>query len=298
MLYRLGRTGAAGGAGPHRRRRRPAPGRGDRGARPAQAAEVDGAGRWRTSLAFWGFIVLGATILEALRRAVRPGLRHPAHRPPGRGSGSSRTSSPWRCWSRLAVVRRHPARARATARGPPSRFFGSHTGAAWLVLFMIFNVVWTPAALPRRPDQHRRTSRTSDAARSPPSGSRSCSSRSGTTANEVIETVGILLADRRHARRSSCSSCTPSTCTSSLAPLNVAFSRRPDAPSARCCRCTPSGKPIDFEDPGEDDTVRPRQGRGLHLEGHARLRHLHRVRPLPVASARPGTPASRCRPSC
>src|SRR4029453_1244213 len=24
-----------------------------------------------------------------------------------------------------------------------SRFFGSHTGAAWLVLFMIFNVVWT-----------------------------------------------------------------------------------------------------------------------------------------------------------
>ena len=28
-------------------------------------------------------------------------------------------------------------------RGRASRFFGSHTGAAWLVLFMIFNVIWT-----------------------------------------------------------------------------------------------------------------------------------------------------------
>ena len=32
----------------------------------------------------------------------------------------------------------HPAR-----KSRDSRFYGSHTGAAWLVLFMIFNVIWT-----------------------------------------------------------------------------------------------------------------------------------------------------------
>ena len=68
-----------------------------------------------------------------------------------------------------------------------------------------------------------------------------------------------------------------------LAPLNVARSGCPTG-SARCCRSPSSGKPIDFEDAEPTTTsVRPRQGRGLHLEGHARLRDLHRVRSLPVA---------------
>ena len=46
------------------------------------------------------------------------------------------------------------------------------------------------------------------------------------------------------------------------------------------------GEPIDFEnieDLDEDAAARRRQGRGLRLEGHPRLHHLHRVRPLPVA---------------
>ena len=46
---------------------------------------------------------------------------------------------------------------------------------------------------------------------------------------------------------------------------------------------TSGGVPIDFEDPGEDDHVRRLPGRALLLEGHPRLLHLHRVRPLPVA---------------
>ena len=29
--------------------------------------------------------------------------------------------------------------------GRQSRFYGSHTGGAWLILFMIFNVIWTYA---------------------------------------------------------------------------------------------------------------------------------------------------------
>src|SRR4029078_7209495 len=35
-------------------------------------------------------------------------------------------------------VRQNPKRQART-----SRFWGSHTGAAWLVLFMIFSVIWT-----------------------------------------------------------------------------------------------------------------------------------------------------------
>ena len=68
-----------------------------------------------------------------------------------------------------------------------------------------------------------------------------------------------------------------------LAPINVsrqaaAEGARPAAagPARRASRSTSRTRP-------EDDQLRAREGRGLHLEGHARLRHLHRVRPLPVA---------------
>ena len=41
-------------------------------------------------------------------------------------------------------LRRDPGRGtRRAARAAGSRFFGSHLDAAWLVLFMIFNVVWS-----------------------------------------------------------------------------------------------------------------------------------------------------------
>jgi Fe-S oxidoreductase len=40
----------------------------------------------------------------------------------------------------FAIIR---LRTQPAKQGRYSRFFGSHTGAAWLVLFMIFNVVWT-----------------------------------------------------------------------------------------------------------------------------------------------------------
>ena len=82
-----------------------------------------------------------------------------------------------------------------------------------------------------------------------------------------------------------------------LAPLNVAFSRRPNALGPLLPMYS-DGKPIDFEDPRRGRRLRTRQGRGLHLEGAARLRHLHRVRPLPVAVPGLEHRASRCRPSC
>ena len=40
----------------------------------------------------------------------------------------------------FAIIR---LRTQPSKQGRYSRFFGSHTGAAWLVLFMIFNVIWT-----------------------------------------------------------------------------------------------------------------------------------------------------------
>src|SRR6185436_13719298 len=40
----------------------------------------------------------------------------------------------------FAIIRLRNAPER---RQRASRFYGSHTGPAWLILFMIFNVVWT-----------------------------------------------------------------------------------------------------------------------------------------------------------
>ena len=67
-----------------------------------------------------------------------------------------------------------------------------------------------------------------------------------------------------------------------LAPINVTFKRLPDG-LGPLLPIEADGKPIDFENPPDDADFRPRQDRGLHLEGQPRLRHLYRVRALSVA---------------
>ena len=42
----------------------------------------------------------------------------------------------------FAIIR---LRTEPKEHGRESRFYGSHTGGAWLILFMIFNVIWTYA---------------------------------------------------------------------------------------------------------------------------------------------------------
>ena len=42
----------------------------------------------------------------------------------------------------FAIIR---LRSEPKEYGRASRFYGSHTGGAWLILFMIFNVIWTYA---------------------------------------------------------------------------------------------------------------------------------------------------------
>ncbi|MGZ4596336.1 MAG: (Fe-S)-binding protein [Actinomycetes bacterium] len=138
--------------------------------------------------------------------------------------------------------------------GRRSRFFGSHLDMAWLVLFMIFNVVWSlllyrGAQVNAGVFPYPRGAFASDwvAGLLEPLGQ---------DANEVIETVGILLAlgiiltflvlvvHSKHLHIIT-------------AAFNVAFSRRPRALGA-LLPVHSDGKPVDFEDPGETDLM----GRG------------------------------------
>jgi Fe-S oxidoreductase len=135
-----------------------------------------------------------------------------------------------------------------------SRFYGSHTSGAWLILFMIFNVVWTmflfrgaSAAVGVFPY---------DSGAFVSLGVGELLEPLGTQTNEVLETVGLLLhigvalaflvivLYSKHLHIF-------------LAPLNVSAKRLPDG-LGPLLPMESNGKPIDFEDPGEDDVF----GRG------------------------------------
>ncbi|WP_328456196.1 (Fe-S)-binding protein [Amycolatopsis sp. NBC_00438] len=135
-----------------------------------------------------------------------------------------------------------------------SRFFGSHTGGAWLILFMIFNVVWTMFFFRGSSAASGNFPYHSGAYVSLGVGNLLEPLGHGTT--EVLETVGLLLhigvmlvflaivLYSKHLHIF-------------LAPLNVTAKRLPDA-LGPLLPMESAGKPIDFEDPGEDDTF----GRG------------------------------------
>ena len=113
-----------------------------------------------------------------------------------------------------------------------------------------------PAALPRRADQHRASSPT----------------RSGAFASEWVASVLAPLGDDgqrghrdgRDPPRARDHPGVPRARGAQQAPAHHhgGVQRRVLAadpgPSARCCRCYSEGKPVDFEDPGEDDLM----GRG------------------------------------
>ena len=145
----------------------------------------------------------------------------------------------------FAIIRltRRPAEI-----GRASRFYGSHTGGAWLILFMIFNVIWT-YVLVRGSAVNNGTlpygkaaflSHLSAAALHPLGGA----------ANEVIETISLLLhigvmlafllivLHSKHLHIFS-------------APINVIFKRLPDA-LGPLLPIEADGKPVDFENPPDD----------------------------------------------
>lgn len=139
-LYRLLRSG------------QPAPGRLDGIGRRArtQLAEVFGQRKllqWSVPgaahfLMFWGFIILAATILEAYgalfdRNFAIPLVGHWAV------LGFLEDFFGVAVLTALVVFTVIRLRNAPERRARASRFYGSHTRAAWLVLFMIFNVIWT-----------------------------------------------------------------------------------------------------------------------------------------------------------
>ncbi|MCD0453815.1 Fe-S oxidoreductase, partial [Actinocorallia sp. API 0066] len=142
-------------------------------------------------------------------------------------------------------------------QGRRSRFFGSHLGGAWLILFMIFNVIWTMfffrgtlAALETVTGEHYF-----------PFGKAAFASYGagllfdGLSAGtlEVLASVGLLLhigvalaflvivVNSKHLHIF-------------LAPLNVMFKRRPNGLGAAQPVLKPDGEILDFEeaDPDED----------------------------------------------
>src|SRR6478672_3611457 len=138
--------------------------------------------------------------------------------------------------------------------GRDSRFYGSHTGGAWLILFMIFNVIWT-YALVRGAAVNTQTL---------PYGNGAFFSQLmgrimhplGHTANEWIETIALLghigvmlvfLLIVLHSKHLHIG----------LAPINVTFKRLPNG-LGPLLPVESKGVPVDFEDPAEDAVL----GRG------------------------------------
>jgi Fe-S oxidoreductase len=252
MLYRLARTG------------QPAePGRTDRlgtrlwavltevfGQRKLLKWSVPGAAHFAV---FWGFVILGATIIEGYGALFDRDFHIPLI-----------GTQAWLGFLEdlfivavlvglvtFAVIRLRQSPQRAGRR---SRFFASHLGAAWLVLFMIFNVMWTLLLY--------RGAQINTGNFPFPRGAFASEAMArvlaplGRTANDVLETVGILaslgvvlaflvlVVYSKHLHIF-------------LAPPNVALSRRPRALGA-LLPVYSGGKAVDFEDPGEDDKI----GRG------------------------------------
>ena len=130
----------------------PAPNRtGDRGERvKTQATEVIGQRKllaWTIPgiahvFAFWGFLVLSLTILEAFGALFDNEFAVPliGHSPVVGFLEDLFSILVVVGIIMFAVIR---IRKNPETLGRESRFFGSHTGAAWFVLFMIFNVIWT-----------------------------------------------------------------------------------------------------------------------------------------------------------
>jgi Fe-S oxidoreductase len=138
--------------------------------------------------------------------------------------------------------------------GRQSRFYGSHLGAAWLALFMIFNVIWTYALFRGASVNTGNFPYGRGAFFSHVMGA--LLHPLGHAGNETLETVALMLhiavmlgfllivLHSKHLHIF-------------LAPINVVFKRLPDG-LGPLLPMESGGKPIDFENPGEDDVF----GRG------------------------------------
>jgi Fe-S oxidoreductase len=208
---------------------------------------------------FWAFIVLVATILEAYGALFKRDFAIPliGHWAALGFLEDFFATAVLVSLATFSVIRLRHAPERQQ-RG--SRFYGSHTRAAWLVLLMIFNVIWTlflyrgaqinTGHFPFQDDgwwpfASQAVARVLDPL--------------GTTANDALETIGILaqigvvlgflvlVVYSKHLHIF-------------VAPINVLTKREPDA-LGPLLPMMALGKPIDFENIDELDEDTP-FGRG------------------------------------
>ena len=174
---------------------------------------------------------------RGLRGPVPEDLPHPGHRAPGRGIGFIEdffTVAVLLALVTFTVIRIKNAPARKE-RG--SRFYGSHTRAAWMVLLMISGVMITLLALPGRPGEHRADHSPTAAGPSPPTwwamlfapsaaASTACWTRCSSCSTSPSSPAS---SSSSPTRSTSTSSWRPSTSPSPAAPVPWAPStRRPD----------------------------------------------------------------------
>jgi Fe-S oxidoreductase len=197
---------------------------------------------------FWGFVILGATILEAYGALFERDFAIPLI---GRSPILGFLEDFFAVAVLLALatfsvlrIRQAPARKQRA-----SRFYGSHTGPAWVILGMITAVIVT--LLLYRAAQVNTGHFPFDSGAFASEWLAMALDPLGRTANDVIETVFILgqigvilgflvlVVYSKHLHIG-------------LAPLNVATKREPDG-LGPLLPILSGGKPVDFEDPGEDD---------------------------------------------
>jgi Fe-S oxidoreductase len=205
-------------------------------------------------LVFAGFIVLGITVLEAFVELFINGFAFPFI---GEWPIIRFTQDLFVILVFVGIIIFGIIRLRQDPKklGRSSRFFGSHTGGAWLVLLFIFNVVWTLLLY--------RGAKINTPAHGGSSESAGLSyafasewvasilAPLGTTANEWLETVGLwlhvgvilgfllIVLHSKHLHVFT-------------APINVGTSRRPDALGPLLPMYTGETR-INLEDPAEDD---------------------------------------------
>ena len=214
--------------------------------------------RWNTAgiahfFTMWGFFILGSVYVEAFGQLVD----HDFHIPfVGRWDALGFLQDFFALAVLLGIITfsiirivREPKK-----HGRDSRFYGSHTGGAWLILFMIFNVIWTYALV--------RGAAVNTGAL--PYGDGAFFSQAmgwilhplGEPANEWIETFALLahiaimlvfLLIVLHSKHLHIG----------LAPINVTFKRMPNG-LGPLLPVESKGEIVDFEDPAEDAVL----GRG------------------------------------
>src|SRR6201993_3372077 len=197
----------------------------------------------------WGFFILLTVYIEAYGVLFQPNFHIPII---GRWDALGAVQDFFALAVLSGIVTFAIIRLRSEPKeyGRQSRFYGSHTGGAWLILFMIFNVIWTYAIF--------RGASVNALGDEFPYGRGAFFSHFmgsllqplGHSANETIETValmlhiGVMLAfllivlHSKHLHIF-------------LAPINVTFKRLPDG-LGHLLPIEPGGKPIDFENPPDD----------------------------------------------